>query len=199
MKKNAVLKYYLVISVSNNTGFANLGLEVTYERELTLVDVKANNGIGATFTSAQNLDVYPYNFSFDSSSDVEYNGDLVTLTFEIPEHTQAGEYFVDVDFYKGRNGDYVDGVSVNYDEEYDSLDLRYEGGCVTVYDYLPGDINGDGVVTNKDGTALLRYLAGWEITDIDENALDTDGDGTVTNKDGTRLLRYLAGWDVEVH
>ena len=25
------------------------------------------------------------------------------------------------------------------------------------------DTDGDGTVTNKDGTRLLRYLAGWEV------------------------------------
>ena len=85
------------------------------------------------------------------------------------------------------------------DENDVPLGLYYENGKVIVYDYIPGDINGDGVVTNKDGTAMLRYLAGWDLENIVEDALDTDGDGTVTNKDGTRLLRYLAGWDVEIN
>ena len=128
-----------------------------------------------------------------------YNGELVTLTFEIPEGLEAGDYFVDVDFYKGRNGDYIDGTSVNYDENENPLNLVYENGCITVRNHLPGDINGDGTVTNKDGTALLRYLAGWELENIIEDGLDVDGDGAITNKDGTRLLRYLAGWNVEIY
>ena len=189
----------VVVSLSNNKGFSNLGLEIEYDTALTLVGVSANSAVGATFTMAQTLDVYPYNIGLDSVSNTNYNGDLVTLTFEVLEDTQPGEYFVNVDFYKGRNGDYVDGISVNYDENDVPLGLYYENGKVIVYDYIPGDINGDGVVTNKDGTAMLRYLAGWDLENIVEDALDTDGDGTVTNKDGTRLLRYLAGWDVEIN
>ena len=79
------------------------------------------------------------------------------------------------------------------------MGLVYIDGAVTVYDYIPGDINDDGYVNNKDGTALLRYLANWTLVSINEDALDTDGDGMVTNKDGTALLRYLAGWDVELN
>lgn len=188
----------VVISLSENTGFANLGLEISYDTAMTLVAVTANSNVGATFTKAQSLDVYPYNIGWDSVSNNDYNGELVTLTFEIPEDMCAGEYSVDVDFYKGRNGDYKDGVSVNYDENENPLFLEYNSGCITVFDYIPGDINGDGTVTNKDGTALLRYLAGWELENIIEEALDVDGDGAITNKDGTRLLRYLAGWDVEI-
>lgn len=189
----------VTVSISNNTGFTNLGLEIIYDRALKLIGVTENSGVGATFTGAETLDVYPYNIGFDSTDDVTYNGELVTLTFEVPEDAQPGDYCVNVDFYKGRDGNYIDGESVNYDADDNPLDLCYEDGIVNVYNYIPGDINCDGAVTNKDGTALLRYLAGWTLEDIDVNALDTDGDGAVTNKDGTRLLRYLAGWDVEVH
>ena len=59
-------------------------------------------------------------------------------------------------------------------------------------------MTGDGAVTTRDGTYLLRYLAGWEIDGIVEAALDVDGSGTVTTRDGTILLRYLAGWDIEL-
>ena len=186
------------VSISENTGFMNLGLEIEYDSGLKLVGVTEHN-IGATFTGAQSLDVYPYNFNFSSTGDVAYNGTLVTLTFEIPEDAQAGDYFVGVDFYKGRDGNYIDGDSVNYDADENPLNLRYEDGFINVYNYIPGDINGNGVVDNKDGTALLRHLAGWTLEQIDYNALDVDGNGTVDNKDGTRLLRYLAGWDVEVY
>ena len=189
----------VVLSLSNNQGFSNLGLEIEYDNALTLVSVTPNRNVGATFTMAQNFDVYPFNFGWDSISNTDFNGGLVTLTFEVPEDTQPGEYFVDVNFYKGRNGDYIDGISVNYDENEIPLGLYYENGMITVYDYVPGDINGDGIVTNKDGTAILRYLAGWELDNLVVDALDVDGDGTVTNKDGTRLLRYLAGWDVEIY
>ena len=81
----------------------------------------------------------------------------------------------------------------------DALEIKKYCASIGSVNENGSDINCDGAVTNKDGTALLRYLAGWTLEDIDVNALDTDGDGAVTNKDGTRLLRYLAGWDVEVH
>ena len=189
----------VTVSISENTGFANLGLEIEYDRALRLIDVTPNAAVGATFTPAQNFDVYPYNFDFISTGNVNYHGELVTFTFEVPEDTPAGEYYIDVNYYDGRDGNYTDGDNVNFDADGNPLNLRYEGGFVNVYDYIPGDINGNGIVDNKDGTALLRYLAGWTLTDIDENAVDVDGNGMVDNKDGTRLLRYLAGWNVEVH
>lgn len=64
--------------------------------------------------------------------------------------------------------------------------------------YIPGDINGDGEVDNKDVTRLFRYLSGYDV-EVVEAALDVNGDGTVDNKDLTRLFRYLSGYDVSIH
>ena len=64
--------------------------------------------------------------------------------------------------------------------------------------YIPGDVDDDGDVTNLDGTFLLRYLAGWDLNNINQDAMDVDGDGDITNLDGTYLLRYLAGWNIEL-
>ena len=65
-------------------------------------------------------------------------------------------------------------------------------------DHVPGDINGDGKVNNKDVTRLQKYLSGEEV-DVNPAALDVNGDGKVNNKDLTRLQKYLKGDDVEIH
>ena len=78
------------------------------------------------------------------------------------------------------------------------------GGAITWEAYgvepshTPGDINGDGKVTNKDVTRLQRYLKGDDV-EVNEAALDVNGDGKVNNKDLTRLQRYLKGADAEIH
>lgn len=64
--------------------------------------------------------------------------------------------------------------------------------------YLPGDINGDGIVNNKDLTRLMKNLAGEDVTVV-QAALDINGDKTVNNKDLTRLMKYLAGESVEIY
>lgn len=64
--------------------------------------------------------------------------------------------------------------------------------------YLPGDINGDGKVNNKDVTRLFQYLSGMDV-EVVNNVLDVNGDGKVNNKDVTRLFQYLSGMDVKIH
>lgn len=122
----------VTLDLSNNTGFANLGFEIVYESSsLTLLKVN-NNVSGVTFTTAESIGENPFNAGWDSVSDIEYNGNLATFTFKINEETPAGAYPVTLSYYKGRNGNYVDGVSVNYDENDNPLDLLYANGCITV-------------------------------------------------------------------
>ena len=65
-------------------------------------------------------------------------------------------------------------------------------------DSLAGDINGDGVVNNKDLTRLMKYLSGEDVYVV-KKALDVNGDGICNNKDLTRLMKYLAGVDVKIY
>ncbi len=63
---------------------------------------------------------------------------------------------------------------------------------------IPGDINGDGSVNNKDLTRLFQYLSGYEV-EVEETRIDINGDGSVNNKDLTRLFQYLSGYEVVIY
>lgn len=83
------------------------------------------------------------------------------------------------------------------------FDITYHGVTDTVPvivkgKYIPGDINNDGEVNNKDLTRLFQYLSDWEDVEVNELALDVNGDNSVDNKDLTRLFQYLSNWDVEI-
>ena len=64
--------------------------------------------------------------------------------------------------------------------------------------HVPGDINGDTNVNNKDLSLLFQYLSDWDV-EVNESALDVNGDGDVNNKDLSLLFQYLSDWDVEIH
>lgn len=73
--------------------------------------------------------------------------------------------------------------------------------AVTVTDHptdrTAGDTDGDGMVTLKDATLLVRWLAGgWDVQ-INEANADVNADGRADLKDVVLLRRYLAdGWNV---
>ena len=105
---------------------------------------------------------------------------------------------------------YVDEYAGTYEEI--PIEIDYENRTVTAYlthfsiyalynevetpelPYLPGDINGDGAVNNKDVVYLFRYVSGdLEDSEVVELALDFNGDGKVNNRDVTRLFWYVSG------
>lgn len=123
------------VIIANNTGFADLAIEVGYDDSvLTLENVKENTAVGGSVTKSQYMTANPYNIQWDSSSsDITFNGVLAVLEFKVKSGV-SGNYPITVSFYKGRNGDYTDGESVNYDGDYNSLNLSYIDGNVNVSD-----------------------------------------------------------------
>ena len=66
-------------------------------------------------------------------------------------------------------------------------------------DYIPGDINGDGIVNIKDITRLVNYLNDNSAYEVINKALDVNGDGVVSIKDVTRLEAYLNDNTVQIY
>jgi len=66
-----------------------------------------------------------------------------------------------------------------------------------ISDILPGDINGDRVVSRADQTRLNQFLSGVDpsmSSFVDVNA-DVNGDGILTRADQTRLNQFFSGMD----
>lgn len=192
--KNAVIGKTVTVKISlkNNTGITSMRINVAYDNAtLKLTNVKYNALMGGQTVLPENIDAlngtvvlyWANGFANYSQDDV-----FATLTFDVADTASA---------------DTVTTISVTYDAEdiYDvdetNVNFFCDDGIITLIDYIPGDINGDGVVNPKDTTRLMRYLAKWDV-EVNEAALDVNGDGVVNTKDTTRLMRYLAGWDVEI-
>ena len=56
---------------------------------------------------------------------------------------------------------------------------------------VPGDVDGDGVVTSVDITCIYNYLLNGDETFIDTS--DVDGDGYITSVDITFIYNILLG------
>lgn len=187
----------VTVSLEKNSGFADLNIEIGYDSDvMTLVDAKSSSEVTGYFTPAENYAVNPYNMSWDNTGNITYNGVIATLTFDVSDDAPTGVYPITVDYYKGIDGNYVDGEDINYDENEKPIVFIYVNGGVAVASYMIGDVNDDKKINSKDATYLLRYLADWEDIGWVEQAMDVNGDNAINDNDAIHLLRYLAGWDV---
>ena len=59
-------------------------------------------------------------------------------------------------------------------------------------DYIPGDLNGDGVVNITDAIELLKYVAKLDNNVVNKAGADVDGNGTVNINDAIYLLKMIA-------
>ena len=57
--------------------------------------------------------------------------------------------------------------------------------------YVPGDVNGDSVITSADVTAIYDVLLG--ISTIFDGTADVNGDGIITAADVTAIYDILLG------
>ncbi|MBQ8857591.1 MAG: GBS Bsp-like repeat-containing protein [Lachnospiraceae bacterium] len=179
----------VTIALKNNPGVASMKLKVSFDSLLTLENVSYNSSIGGQSQQPQNM-TSPVTLNwYNGSADSEGDWTFATLTFKVSEDAEA---------------DTTANITVTYnaDDVYDisetNIDFAVQNGAIIIADYLPGDINGDGYVNNKDLTRLFQYLSDWDV-EVVQAALDVNGDGSINNKDQTRLFQYLSDWDVVIY
>ena len=172
----------VTVSLENNPGIASFELEVIYdETKLKWTDI-THSDLGGEWSTAVGENVLWVNVE-----DYTEDGVILTLIFEVLKDT-SGEASVSVAY---NNGDIF-----NVDEK----DINFEvvAGSIAIKSHVPGDVNNDGVVNNKDLLRLMKYLKGKGV-EVNKAALDINGDGVANNKDLLRLMRHLAGKGVEIY
>ena len=69
--------------------------------------------------------------------------------------------------------------------------LMYTAQWIEKPAFILGDVNGDGIVTNSDVIALVRFVLKIGNATIIETAADINGDGQITNSDVIALVRKV--------
>lgn len=171
--------------VKNNPGFNAASIKIDYDTtRLKLIGAELSEEFGnGTTVSYDNL---PY-LTFVRGDNINSNTNMLTLTFEVLDTAVTGDAYISLLYEEGN-------IS-NIDEE--DVNFKIVDGKITIIDYLPGDINGDGKVNTKDLTRLMKYI-NHENVECTEKALDVNGDGKVNTKDLTRLMKYINHEDVEI-
>ncbi len=173
------------VRVKNNPGISSAAVKIEYDTGRLKLDSAV---FGDAFSSGAFTN---YNLPYATlvrSGDVTEDGIFLVLTFTVLDTADVGDAYVTIAF--------KDGDITNSDEE--DVPLAVSGGGVSIVNYIPGDINDDGVVNTKDLTRLLKYLSHEDVS-VNTYALDVNGDGAVNTKDLTRLLKYISHEDVKIY
>lgn len=125
------------LMLDENSGFANLSLVIGYDTDVMTLTKVENKVSGTQYIESQTLAANPYMLTWNNGTrNCTASGTLAILTFQIKGTAAYGVYPISVSFYKGRQGDNEDGVSVNYQragsENQKPLGLTYTSGSVRV-------------------------------------------------------------------
>ena len=143
------------------------------------------------------LDLSSFNTAKVQSAYSVFRGcsNLTTIYVSNGWSTAAIEYstnmFTGCTSLVGGNGTTYD--ANHTDAEYARIDRgpNNPGYFTGKFDYIPGDVDGDGQVKIADVTALINYLLSGDASAINLQAADVNGDGQVKIADVTSLINYL--------
>lgn len=172
------------INVKNNPGILAANFTVTYDKGLTLINSKSGDAFSAlSMTKPENYNS-PCKFGWDAleiaDEDIK-DGTILTLTFSVDKGVSANSKFnVKLSY---QNGNIID-------SDLNDIPVTINNGSVTIIDYIPGDINGDGTIDLKDVTLVRRLVTGYSVT-ANKLAADVNGDGEITMKDVVLIRRYV--------
>ena len=176
------------VSIANNPGIISLRNTISYDSSALELIAVQDCKLLAGYTTPSTTVNSPYTLRWADSLATDNNssnGRLVKLTFRIMDDAQTGDYSISVDPVEARN---ANGEKVTF---------RGASATIKVIEYIVGDTDGDGEISDWDAIVLNRYLAGWNVP-LELGAADTDGDGEVSDWDAIVLERYLAGWDISL-
>ena len=181
----------ITVSVEDNPGLAAALLRVQYDPQiLTLIDVE--NGVvfpSSTFQPGGDLGEVPFAVSwYDALTTTAYAGDgaLVTFTFSVADDASAGTTPITVTY----------DTDSTFDPDENDVLFAVDDQPVTIGERMPGDTDGDGMLSVRDAAVLVRFLVGGWNVHVDLSNADVNGDGKLTLKDVVLIRRSLAGWNV---
>lgn len=174
--------------IKNNPGILGMTLKLEYDEDKAeLTAVKKGDALDyMTFTTPQDLRSgcqLPWDAENVSEEDVK-DGEIAILTFHVKDTAENGD-FVNIRLSYNR------GAII--DNDMNAIVVGIDNGTIQIIDYIPGDLNGDGIVNTTDVVFLRRFVAGGYNVTINEAAADVNDDGLINTTDAVYIRRYIAG------
>ena len=165
-----------VLALSEGETTITAMVEKTKEKATCRIAVKAN--LGTTIALKDNAKL-----NYDSAGFVRRVALKSTVASVQQEFANSGLQFESINGISLKSTDYVGTGTVI---RLGNTDKR------TVV--VTGDMNGDGLINNRDVAAMNKYLLS-KITakECQMLAMDVNGDGKINNKDAAMVARYLVG------
>ena len=186
------------ISIADNPGILAMAFCVSYDNT-ALEYTGYTKGYLSNYNVMDHNDKGIVSFVSVEEEDISLSGTIITLNFKIKDTAAFGEYPITVlNNNPDKYGAELHNSFADSSEQF--IVPTVKNGIVTIVDEIPtmpGDVNDDGAIDNKDYALLMQYLNGWSVQIVSENA-DVNGDRAIDNKDYALLMQYLNGWDVEL-
>ena len=174
------------VTIKGNTGIYGAILTFDFPSELTLTGVAEGQAFENLDISLPDSLTSPFTIVCDGmDKPATTDGTILTFTFLVSENVSANSKLpVKVSYLKG---DVVDA-------DFKDLELNIQNGNITIIDYIPGDVTGDGRVNTIDITWIRRYrMGGYDLGYFNEAAADVNDDGRINTIDITWIRRYRMG------
>ena len=175
------------IVIDENPGMIASVMTVAYDADaLTLTKVEDKEKLGEN-NHSDNLSSEEYYISWFnplSREDYTYEGNVISLSFEIAEDAEVGEYPVTLT------------VKEAYNTELSEVSFVETAGTIRVVekpssDYIAGDINMDGEVDIEDALLLFRHSLNEDLYPVEYGGnMDFTGDGEVDIDDAVKVFRH---------
>ena len=184
----------VAVIITENPGIASMGLTLSFDEELTLVD--ATNGEAfseLTMTPPAQLKKQGYvqgscRFAWLGNDNCTEVGTMLSLRFQVS---------ADATLYKDC------GVSVScdagdvLDNDRKPINVKTNSGKVTIIDYIPGDVDDSGSINMLDVLTLCQYYVdgckydpdGYAVDILPESG-DVDANGKINMLDTLTLCQY---------
>ena len=179
-------KVVVPVSVTNNTGIAGFTHTIRFDATvLKLVSVDAVNEYadGTVVLNDEKIVDGEFTVLWFGGADVNGDGAVYNLTFEVLETAPDGNSEIIIDFADNNNGN-ISGENVIF---------RKINGSVEVRSYWLGDLNGDREYHMADLLLLAQYVSGKEMNLTEKQLLsaDVNEDGIIDIHDVIMLQQWI--------